>query len=123
MIFVKKSKSTKEKKKKQHICDICGKSLKEKETLKLHIAAVHEKKKLFKCRKCESSYSYRSGLIEHMKSGRCKGAPSRENKWIKWEKGGASEPKGTTHLTCILLIQMILKITNAQIALRGSLWQ
>ena len=100
-VLKKKSKDKKDRKEKiqkEHICDICGKSLREKETLKLHIAAVHEKKKQYKCKKCENSYSYRGGLREHRKSGRCKGAPSNEYRWIKW--GNNCDPK-CIHPDCV----------------------
>ena len=67
------------------MCEQCGKSFKELESWKVHIAVKHENKKLFKCRLCQRSFSYREGLHTHKKT--CKG-PTNENRWIFWGKGG-----------------------------------
>ena len=92
----KKPKILTEKKVKEDVfCEQCGKSFKDKEACKMHIIVQHEKKKIFKCKKCDKSYSYRGGLIGHRKT--CKG-PLAENRWIFWGKGGT--PK-CIHPDCV----------------------
>ena len=62
---------TQEKVKEDIVCDQCGKTFKDKKACKDHIRVQHEKKKIYKCRQCKKSYSYRGGLIDHRKI--CKG--------------------------------------------------
>ena len=78
--------------KKEHVCDICGKTFKQNKDYKAHVSGVHEKKKPFKCNKCGDSYKYRNGLIVHRNSGKCPGVPRNENKWIKWGNTGGGTP-------------------------------
>ena len=69
--------------KKSRVCDQCGKTLGDKKSLEEHVRVQHEKKKIYKCRQCKKSYSYRGGLVDHRKI--CKG-PIKENRWIFWGK-------------------------------------
>ena len=80
------------------VCDQCGKTFKDKEACKNHIRVQHEKKKIFKCRQCKKSYSYRGGLIDHKKI--CKG-PIKENRWIFWGKGGKHNSPKCIHPDCV----------------------
>ena len=86
--------------KKEHICDICGKSFKTKERYRVHVSGVHEKKKPFKCNKCGLAYTYINGLRFHKKSGNCSGEPKNENKWIYWGTTGSTDPK-CLHPDCV----------------------
>ena len=96
----RKSKLPKSKLKKEHICDICGKSFKTKERYRVHVSGVHEKKKPFKCNKCGLAYTYINGLRFHKKSGNCSGEPKNENKWIYWGTTGSTDPK-CLHPDCV----------------------
>ena len=86
--------------KKEHFCDICGKSFKTKIRYNVHVRGVHEKKKPFKCNKCGLAYTYSNGLRFHKKSGNCGGEPKNENKWIYWGTTGSTDPK-CLHPDCV----------------------
>jgi len=81
---------------KDFVCDHCGKVFKTKDSMKMHVTVKHEKKKIFKCKKCSKAYSYRRGLIEHRE--KCTG-PTNENRWIFWGKD-SNNPR-CIHPDCI----------------------
>ena len=86
---VKKPKEEKEKKAKKQkssntlFCDICGQGVPSPSALRIHIGAVHENKKPWKCNKCGETYKYKSGLVHHKKD-KCPGVPKKERKLIYW---------------------------------------
>ena len=80
---IKKSRGPKKNKvKEDYFCDQCGKTFKDRGNMKSHIRVIHEQKKIFKCKHCGKSYSYKRGLLTHRTEGKCKGS-QKENKWIK----------------------------------------
>ena len=62
----RKLKLPKSKLKKEHICDICGKSFKTKERYRVHVSGVHEKKKPFKCNLCQKAFARKDDLKNHV---------------------------------------------------------
>ena len=67
------------------VCDQCGGTFKKQDSLRDHIRVQHDKLKVFKCRDCKKSFSYRTGLRDHRMI--CKG-PLKENRWIFYGKEG-----------------------------------
>ena len=59
--------SVHEGKKKTLQCNICGKSVTEA-YLKIHIQAVHEKFKRWKCKHCEKEYAHKEGYLTHVRT-------------------------------------------------------
>ena len=89
----------KEKEKKVHFCELCGKTFKYRKDYKEHVSAVHEKKKPYKCRDCGVAYGHRKTLVIHRRKGKCSETASNKNKLIKWGKK-ADDPK-CVHPDCV----------------------
>ena len=88
-VKVKKSRlgykvKAKDKEKKVHFCDLCGKTFKYSKDYKEHVSAVHEKKKPYKCRDCGVAYGHRKTLVIHRRKGKCTDTTSNKNKLINW---------------------------------------
>ena len=52
----------------KHKCEICNTPFKKKESLKNHIASVHERKKPFKCSICDVSFTSKQNMSKHISS-------------------------------------------------------
>ena len=94
-----KKPGVKEKEKKVHFCELCGKTFKYRKDYKEHVSAVHEKKKPYKCRDCGVAYGHRKTLVIHRRKGKCSETASNKNKLIKWGKK-ADDPK-CVHPDCV----------------------
>ena len=51
---------------KDHQCEICGKTFSRKNSLKRHVASVHQNQKI-NCDQCDKTFSRKVNLINHKK--------------------------------------------------------
>ncbi|XP_055547626.1 zinc finger protein 345-like [Wyeomyia smithii] len=48
-----------------YVCDLCGKKYKNKNSLKIHMANVHDGERMFACDVCGKQFAFRSNLSRH----------------------------------------------------------
>ena len=63
-----KKPGVKEKEKKVHFCELCGKTFKYRKDYKEHVSAVHEKKKPYKCPRCDKHFAQQGHINGHVRA-------------------------------------------------------